>query len=44
MIYIEKYWLKKYKDLYSYGELIKDIINLKIIILIMKVLFNRKII
>ena len=29
MIYIEKYWLKKYKDLYSYGELIKDIINLK---------------
>ncbi len=20
MIYIEKYWLKKYKDLYSYGE------------------------
>jgi len=29
MIYIEKYWLKKYKDLYSYGQLIKDIINLK---------------
>ena len=29
MIYIEKYWLKKYKDLYSQGELIKDIINIK---------------
>ena len=29
MMHIEKYWLKKYKDLYSYGELIKDIIKLK---------------
>ena len=29
MIHTEKYWLKKYKDLYSYGQLIKDIINLK---------------
>ena len=27
MMYIKKYWLKKYKDLYLYGELIKDILN-----------------
>ena len=27
MMYIKKYLLKKYKDLYLYGELIKDILN-----------------
>ena len=27
MEYFEKYWLKKYQNLYNYRELINDIIN-----------------
>ena len=44
MMHIEKYWLKKYKELYSYRELIKYILKLKNNYINNEGLFNKKII
>ena len=44
MMHIEKYLLKKYKELYSYRELIKYILKLKNNYINNEGLFNKKII